>query len=1011
MTFNLNLSLTPSNQQVSCALSWNGNAPSGIIEYIVLYYQQGTSHVLSQSSTSNNVVISGLTNDTIYCFSAMAYRGSFSSGQRLCETAVQTCIPDAVPNAPSNLMGVVSTSGNLFPNQVNLSWTAPSSSSNYPILNYNVYQNGSLIASPTATNYQAVSLVNGTSYAFYVTAVSAIGQSSASATINKTPVSVPDQVQNVIVNYDASVANQVDLTYNAPNNNGVSIVNYSIQYSLDASFQTGVYTVTSTNVSDTIIDVNLTITPPDLTTSTGWYFFQVCANSSLGSGPFSPLATIAPSVLPLGVSNLAWVNKDANGNFASGTVTLSWDYAIDNACPLLGYLIAYLNENGCLKNIYVYQSSVDASYTISGLQNGFQYDMSVIPLNSLGSGLNQDIQCTPSYIPDPINDLEIAHANHELDLAWSAPNNQGTPLEGYKIYRSGDGNSYSLLHTIADPNALTYADTSLTNGTVYYYYVTSYNANSESSASNVVSEYPSTVPFSPSSGSVTLVNHNGSSNGTELLLSWSQNPTDIVHNGGSAVQQFIIMDSTDSTQVGNVYAVNGTSNYSYVLTGLTNGESYSFELFSQNRDGNSSSHTTSGSAIPSGLPDAPVISNLVNSNSSGDGEQATINWSLLNVASGGNNVVPSNEGSAISHYKLYMNDVLIETANGSATSYIETGVVNGQVNSFTLSAVNANGEGPQSAAVTGSTACAPDAVNGVSAVHGDSQITVSWNLLNVASNGNNVSPSDEGAAINGYIAKCTDANNNTFATNVNGSTNSAVVTGLTNGMMYSVVVEAQNAIGNSYSSAISCKPSRSPDVPRNINIQPYDSAIEISWASPALDISNNPNGGLAFTFSLRVLDQSSNVAYSEDNITGDLQRTISGLADNATYNVELWANNNVDTDYNVYSASVTIVANPTLVGNLSMTSMSATQINLRFSYQSALYAVQYFLMAVEDVTLLNANANNVHSGYAIIDPASQLNIVDGLYTYSFALTPQSVFIPELQTSDELVINLFVVNNG
>jgi hypothetical protein len=66
---------------------------------------------------------------------------------------------------------------------------------------------------------------------------------------------------------------------------------------------------------------------------------------------------------------------------------------------------------------------------------------------------------------------------------------------------------------------------------------------------------------------------------------------------------------------------------------------------------------------------------------------------------------------------------------------------------YTVSAVNANGEGSQCAAVPFVPSCAPDAPVNVAASHGNHSATITWDLLAVAPSND---PSDEGSPITQY---------------------------------------------------------------------------------------------------------------------------------------------------------------------------------------------------------------------------------------------------------------------
>ncbi len=61
---------------------------------------------------------------------------------------------------------------------------------------------------------------------------------------------------------------------------------------------------------------------------------------------------------------------------------------------------------------------------------------------------------------------------------------------------------------------------------------------------------------------------------------------------------------------------------------------------------------------------------------------------------------PDNHGSAITSYRIYRNGSLLATAGGDARGYTDTTVSSGESYSYELSAVNSNGEGARSPAVT-----------------------------------------------------------------------------------------------------------------------------------------------------------------------------------------------------------------------------------------------------------------------------------------------------------------------
>ena len=166
---------------------------------------------------------------------------------------------------------------------------------------------------------------------------------------------------------------------------------------------------------------------------------------------------------------------------------------------------------------------------------------------------------------------------------------------------------------------------------------------------------------------------------------------------------------------------------------------------------------------------------------------------------------PTANGSPITGYRVYdQNGRLVATC---ATTVCEvTGLTTGESYSFTVSAVNAEGESGKSAASnTISLSGKPDAPSGVTATPGDGKIAVSWNAA--AGNGSPItSYRVVGSVTGGSAVTCST-----------GGATSCTLSGLTNGKTYTITVTAVNARGESDpSTPVSATPEaarRGPDQP------------------------------------------------------------------------------------------------------------------------------------------------------------------------------------------------------
>lgn len=250
-----------------------------------------------------------------------------------------------------------------------------------------------------------------------------------------------------------------------------------------------------------------------------------------------------------------------------------------------------------------------------------------------------------------------------------------------------------------------------------------------------------------------------------------------------------------------------------IVTGLTNGVSYQFEVLASNAQGSSAFSAPSNAVTPQAptVPGAPT-------GVEGSASNATVLliWSAP----------ASNGGSPITSYTAtaYVGGVpvgITATASGSATGVAVTGLTNGTAYTFTVHATNALGNSPESAPsapVTPTTVTVPGAPTGVAGLPGDTQVTVFWGAP----------ASDGGSPITSYTVS-TYIGGVPTGVPVTVAGTSALITGLTDGIAYTFTVHAGNAVGTGPESAPS-----SPVVPIP---PPPDMAITMN--GPASVIAGN----------------------------------------------------------------------------------------------------------------------------------------------------------------------------
>ncbi|MBF0331999.1 MAG: fibronectin type III domain-containing protein, partial [Candidatus Omnitrophica bacterium] len=174
--------------------------------------------------------------------------------------------------------------------------------------------------------------------------------------------------------------------------------------------------------------------------------------------------------------------------------------------------------------------------------------------------------------------------NAAASVTFTAPGSDGnSAITGYTVTSSPAGGTDSNAGT----TALTHAMTGLTNGQAYTFTVKATNAvgtSAASSASNSVT--PAGVPGAPTAVTATAGNTTASVTFTA--------PSS---NGGGAMTYTVTGGGTDTNA--------GTSNLTHAITGLTNGQSYTFTVKATNSAGQGAGGT-SNAVTPAGVPAAPT---------------------------------------------------------------------------------------------------------------------------------------------------------------------------------------------------------------------------------------------------------------------------------------------------------------------------------------------------------------------------------------------------------------------
>jgi hypothetical protein len=200
--------------------------------------------------------------------------------------------------------------------------------------------------------------------------------------------------------------------------------------------------------------------------------------------------------------------------------------------------------------------------------------------------------------------------------------------------------------------------------------------------------------------------------------------------------------------------------------------------------------------------------------------QVTLNWEQ-----------PSSDGGfPITNYRIY-NGILPGTETllvelGTVLSYVHTGLPNGQIQYYLVSALNSIGEGLLSERIYVTPASTPLAPQNLTAQPGDGYVNLSWD-----------SPVyDGGSAITNYSVW-----RGLFSGGESPLVDLGVVlqfndTSVTNGVKFYYKIKARNSQGNgSLSEEVSANPGTLPSAPMNLVADAGDTYVELTWTAPGSD--------------------------------------------------------------------------------------------------------------------------------------------------------------------------------
>ena len=529
-------SITPT----SLTLAWTASTDNVAVTGYDVY--RGGLKINTTLVTTTTYNVSGLAASTAYQFYVQARDAAGNSTNSSTLNVTTPAPPDLeAPSAPANL-----AASNITQSTLTLGWNP--STDNVGVTGYDVYRNGVKINASlvTTTTYNVTALLALVNYSFHVVAKDAAGNTSAiSNTIN---VTTPDtQAPSLPSSLTASAITQTSLTLNwTASTDNIGVTGYDV-YQDNVKVSTGLVTSTTYDISGLVSN-----------TPYAFYIkaFDAAGNSSNSS--VSNFTTLAPPDLeaPSAPSNLA------ASAITQSTLTLTWTTSTDNVA-VSGYDVY---QNGIKINA---STIISTTFHVSGLVALTSYDFYVIAKDLAGN--SSDASNTVNVItPDtgsPTAPTGLASSNltaTSLTLNWNA-STDNIAVVGYDVYQNG-ARINAVPVTVTNYNV-----TGLSQATSYSYFVRAFDAaNNVSANSNTLNVTTPDIqaPSAPSG----LTSSNLTS--TSVTLTWTVSTDNVAVTGYDVYRNGIKI---------NTSAVTGTS---YNASGLTASTPYSFYVQAFDAAGN-----------------------------------------------------------------------------------------------------------------------------------------------------------------------------------------------------------------------------------------------------------------------------------------------------------------------------------------------------------------------------------------------------------------------------------------
>ena len=401
--------------------------------------------------------------------------------------------------------------------------------------------NGAWTAVPDShvdtTSHVVTGLTNGTSYTFQVRALNALGMGPVSNAATVIPLGRLPAPEGLEAKSGTRGVSSFTVQWSAVSN----ATGYVATAVTDGSTMEG--TVSDTEAAFANLLPSRVYTVSVYATGDGTSYHLTGRTATVA------VSTLLPPRAPDGLE----IESGA------GEVTLSWTRTTDPS--VTGY--EYRSRTGAdFRDSWLVISGSDAStvsHTVSRLTNGTAYVFELRAVNSAGVGApSVPVRAVPLVVPAAPQDVVAEAGVASVTLRWTRTTDAS--VTGYEYRRdSGPWEAFPR-------GSLHYRVTDLTNGQEYTFRLRALNAAGAGAASAAVMATPEAVPGMPG-------NLQAEAADEQVTLTW-ETPT----SGGRVMRYQLRIGEGMWADIAGSDAMTR----SHVVTGLTNGQSYQFQVRAEN---------------------------------------------------------------------------------------------------------------------------------------------------------------------------------------------------------------------------------------------------------------------------------------------------------------------------------------------------------------------------------------------------------------------------------------------